>query len=152
MRSLVVIGLLVFALAGCGLFPTGASPYPARTPFPLPSGAVGLTLQTDPPAVPRPSASWGCMDALLAPVRVLREGDAVTFRLAQADQAVIGLVWPRGFSARLVAGRAEIVAPDGSVIGREGDVLANMFGGGIGEAPNTFYICSVKNVVYPPAS
>jgi hypothetical protein len=151
MRWLGVIGLLVLALTGCGLFQTGANPYPARTPFPLPSGAVSLALQTDPPAAPKPSAAWGCTDALLAPVRVVREGDAVTFRLAQADQAVIRLVWPRGFSARLIAGRAEIVAPDGSVIGREGDVLANMFGGGIGEEPNTFYICSVKNVAYPPA-
>ncbi len=71
------------------------------------------------------------------------------FRLV-SDDSVITLIWPRGFSARLVSGRAEIAAPDGMVITREGDVLANMLGGA-GDAQG-FHICSVSNRIYSPAS
>jgi hypothetical protein len=57
----------------------------------------------------------------------------------------VDLVWPRGFSAWLLDGRAEIVAPDGSVVLSEGDVFSDIIGG----VPN---ICEVNGVYYPPAS
>jgi hypothetical protein len=57
----------------------------------------------------------------------------------------IDLVWPRGFSARLVGGRAELVAPDGTVVIREGDVVSDIISG----VPN---ICAVNGVLYPPAA
>lgn len=41
----------------------------------------------------------------------------------------MSVVWPSGFSARLVNGRAELVAPDGSVLARERDVISNLAGG-----------------------
>jgi hypothetical protein len=41
----------------------------------------------------------------------------------------IVLIWPGGYSARLLEGRAELVAPDGSVLAREGDVVSNLAGG-----------------------
>jgi hypothetical protein len=58
----------------------------------------------------------------------------------------LDLVWPRGFSARSVDDRAEIVDPSGSVIGREADVLADMLGGDVSD------VCWVDGTFYPPAS
>ena len=144
---------LALGLAGCGILTTQPTPYPPRTLAPLPSGAVSLSLQTEPAAVPDPHGPWACPAALLAPVRLERADGALVFRGVAADAAVVRVTWPRGFSARLVDGRAEIVAPDGSVIGREGDVLADMLGGGSdGLQPETFHICEVNGTIYPPAS
>jgi hypothetical protein len=81
---------------------------------------------------------------MFAPVRVVRDGDAVVLDLVGGGR--FDLVWPRGFSARLQDGRAEIVTPDGSVVGREGDVLTDMLDGADG------HICEVSGVFYRPAS
>ncbi len=43
------------------------------------------------------------------------------------------VVWPHGFSARLLDDRAELVYPDGSVLARERDVISNL---AAGEADN----------------
>ncbi len=43
------------------------------------------------------------------------------------------VVWPHGFSARLLDDRAELVYPDGSVLARERDVISNL---AAGEAEN----------------
>jgi hypothetical protein len=80
---------------------------------------------------------------LLAPVEVVRDGDAVVF---ERDGERVDLVWPRGFSARALNGGAQIVAPDGRVIALEGEVLENYLGG------DASAICSVGDVIYPPAS
>ncbi len=77
-------------------------------------------------------------------VRVLRDGSAVAFEWVGGGQ--VGLVWPRGFSAWLRDGEAEIVAPDGSVIAREGDVIRERL---VGVESG---ICEVDGVLYPPAS
>ncbi len=58
----------------------------------------------------------------------------------------VGLVWPRGFSAWLRDSNAEIVAPDGSLIAREGDVIRERL---VGVESG---ICEVDGVLYPPAS
>ena len=62
-------------------------------------------------------------------------------------KSVADLVWPRGFSARLLDGRAELNRRDGSVIAREGDVLDDMGGGGMGGA---FHVCTVAGKNYGP--
>jgi len=74
---------------------------------------------------------------------MLRDGDAVAFEFLGGQS--VHVVWPRGFSARLLDGRAELVAPDGSVVARDGDVLDRLVGG-------TDAICEVNGVGYPPAS
>jgi hypothetical protein len=51
----------------------------------------------------------------------------------QGTELVLGngdVVWPRGFSARLLNGKAELVGPDGTVIAREGDHLEGQILGG----------------------
>ena len=48
-------------------------------------------------------------------------------RVDVAERASI--VWPSGFSARFLHGRADLVSPDGSVLAREGDVISNLAGG-----------------------
>ncbi len=40
----------------------------------------------------------------------------------------VSVVWPSGYSGRLLNGRAELVAPDGSVLARERDVISNLAG------------------------
>ena len=40
----------------------------------------------------------------------------------------MALVWPRGFTARLVGGRLEVVAPDGTVVGRDGEQVSDLGG------------------------
>ena len=38
------------------------------------------------------------------------------------------VIWPNGYSAWLMNGRAELVPPNGSVLAREGDVISNLSG------------------------
>jgi hypothetical protein len=104
-----------------------------------------MVLNTAAPVNSGPGPAWACPESLIAPVRILRDNNAVVFQLASGDGR-IDLVWPRGFSARLLSGRAEVVAPDGVVIGREGDVLSDMLAG----VPSD--ICEINGVFYPPAS
>lgn len=139
--GVVFAGMLIVAvLAACTV---GASAAP-RTPAALPSGATALELKTEPSATSPPSANWACALALFAPVRLVRDGEAVAF-VSSDDGTSEDLVWPRGFSARLVDGFAEVVAPDGSLIAREGDVISNLSG-------SSDHICRIGNVIYPPAS
>lgn len=65
--------------------------------------------------------------ALVPDLRVWREGDEMVF-LRASDQQHVVVVWPPGFSARLLRGRAELVLPDGGVLAREGDIVTNLAG------------------------
>ncbi len=119
-------------------------PAPPRTPAPLPSEATALTLATAAPAAVIP-VHWACPGDTVAHGQVARQGDAVVF-IGQYTGQTIDLVWPRGFSAWLLNGRAEVVAPDGTVVFHEGDDLSGKISG----IPD---ICQVDGVgFYPPAS
>jgi hypothetical protein len=98
-----------------------------REPAPLPSGATPLSLRTEPWKL-WPIGGFGCPMALISPIRVERDGTTMTFASVEGPGQV-PVVWPHGYSARLLAGRAELVAPDGSVLAAEGATISNLSGG-----------------------
>jgi hypothetical protein len=134
--------LIATNLAACMATPT-PQPAPARTPAPLPSGATALTLATAAPEAVIP-VGWTCPGNTVVHAHVVREGVAVIF-VSQDTGQTIDLVWPRGFSAWLQNGEAEVVAPDGTVVLHEGQVFTGIISG----VPD---ICEVNGVGYPPAS
>jgi hypothetical protein len=77
--------------------------------------------------------------ALLA-VKIARSGDALV-ALNASDTSRVNVIWPHGFTAVLLNGSAEILSPQGTVVGREGDVLDNLGGGP--DASGQFVICSI---------
>lgn len=141
MRSIFSSAVLVaVAMAACA-----GSAWSPRTPTPVPSDATPIRLATAPPAEPLPAGvEWACPSMLLGDVHVLRDGDEVVFE--SAFGGTVDLVWPRGFSAWVRDGNAEIVAPDGSLVAREGDVISERLTG-MEEG-----ICAVDDVLYEPAS
>ncbi len=142
MTRATVIATLIGALA---LGACAGPQWSPRTPAPLPSGTMPLLLATAPPAGPLGAGvEWGCADQLLGDVRLIRHESAVAFERVEGGR--VDLVWPRGFSAWLRDGETEIVAPDGSVIARDGDVISERL---VGVESG---ICQVDGVLYPPAS
>jgi hypothetical protein len=113
------------------------------------SGGTPLTIQAEQAPTPLPSgAVWACPQALLGPLRVARSGSELVF-ISTTTGGRANVVWPFGFSARLVNGQAQLVAPNGTVIAREGDVLGDL-GGGLGLKGDAFHICSINGTIYLP--
>lgn len=116
------------------------------TPYPLPAGAVRLALDAAP--VPEhlnvPSGTqWTCQQKSIG-VHIEYRADASP---ALTINGGAGPVWPYGVSARFYHGRAEIVLPDGTVIGRDGDSL--MLGGGLGPDGDRDWICIPGTGTFP---
>ena len=93
----------------------------------LPAGATRLHIATeDAHVVP----TFGCPTALLLPGRVATEGDDLVLVSPETNEPV-KVVWPSGWAAWRLDGRAELVTRDGVVVGREGEIIDG-FGGGTG--------------------
>ncbi len=99
-----------------------------------------LGLQT----APVQRASAGCDGGAATPVRIERDGDELVFVDVGSGQRQ-AMIWPFGFAAWQEFGRAVLYASDGTVVGREGDVLDNI--GGSGDAEG-FRVCSVGARTY----
>ena len=88
----------------------------------------------------------GCPTALLGPVRVAEASGALTLVSVETG-APIAVVWPSGFGAWRVDGRAVVADPWGSVVGRDGDVLDSLSGGMVSDG--VFSICPFGIVTQP---
>jgi hypothetical protein len=102
----------------------------------LPDGASRLNIAT---AAPHLVPNFGCPASLLVPVRVATSNDdliAVTVATGEPVQ----IIWPSGWAAWRLDGRAELVGRDGSVVAREGDVIENRFGGSAAD-DGSIHIC-----------
>ncbi len=143
---------VVLVVAGCGHLQQIAEPQGVErggwvwpTPAPLPDGATAVPLEVAPiPAVVQPGVEYGaCMTALLNPVTIHHVPDDHTrpihYRRVDGGGEV-HVRWQPGFSARL-APDLEIVAPDGTVIAREGVPVDGLGGGSAGDADETFFVC-----------
>jgi hypothetical protein len=89
---------------------------------------------------PPTGAAEVCNQALFEPLVVGRTGDRLTFAGATSGQ-VVTVIWPRSFTARFIDRKGAFVDPSGMVIGREGDTLTDLGGGG-----DT--VCSIGGHIY----
>lgn len=125
MRRILALVLVAGVAAACSLFDDEPT-------YPLPAAAIVWALPTQAGASPSV-----CPSTQLAPLRI--DWDAIHRILSVGGEKVL---WPRGFSERLLpSGRLDILAPDGSVVARDGDTVA--FGGS-----DYQHVCRVQGVEY----
>jgi ABC-type amino acid transport substrate-binding protein len=134
LRAIAIFGLLLVAILALRVAPLFTGPA-------LPAGASRLQLATA-----SPNVSLGCATAALSPVRISTSGDELVLVSVESGQTV-RVVWPAGFGAWRIDGRAVVADPWGSVVGRDGDVLDSL-GGGLG-IDDAFYICPFGIAIRP---
>src|SRR5450759_570592 len=143
---LIAVPVSISACVGAGTpLPPSASASAgvgARTAAPAPAGALPLQLETAAPETPPPSsAPLACNAARVVPVRVTVLDQRVVL-ITVAGGTKVDAIWPRGFAAWSVNGVVSINAPDGSLVGRVGDILTGLGGGE--------HICEVNGKYYIP--
>ena len=114
----VVVVLLLVAGSAWLRFGTGS-----------PGQGQALTIANDAAPTPLPSGlSYACPATLTnMSLRVERSGSQLVVVDATTGSPV-DAIWPYGFSALLVDGKAELLDSDGTVVAREGDVLTSVNG------------------------
>lgn len=127
LTGLAAIGLFVLAAVTIWALPMFTGPA-------LPPGATRLHITTE-----RPGLTFGCAAAALADVRVEASADELIV-VAVASGNPVKVVWPAGFGAWRLDGRAVLADSGGRVVGREGDVLPTL-GGGSGTDDGAFHVC-----------
>jgi hypothetical protein len=132
--AILAIAVLVVAVAAWRVAPLWTGPS-------LPEGATRLHIVTQ-----GPNLTFGCAAAALSPVRIATSQDDLIL-VAPESGDTVRVVWPSGFAAWRVDGRAVIADPWGSIVGREGDVLDSL-GGGLG-TDDAFVICPFGIVTTP---
>lgn len=98
---------------------------------------VAPTPSTAPAAIAIPTSSWKPGD----PANLARAEGVLTatadgclyLKNAHGEIVAGGLIWPAGYSARLVNDVIEVTRPDGAIVARTGQPL--VVGGGFGRAP-----------------
>lgn len=92
-----------------------------------------------------PAPVTGCDDALASGRLVANAQTGLAF--ADADGAVMPVLWPFGYSARRGLAGLELLDAGGAVVAREGDVVTA--GGGTGN-DGLFAVCAGSVKVLPP--
>ena len=135
-RSLCCAAVALLAV-GC----TAAVPPVAPTAYPLPSGALALQLPTQ---APHPSGIGCPLVGPPGPVLMNWDRQTETLGFAFTRWGTTGdtVRWPAGFSARLYLNRAELIAPDGKVVARDGDSVPGVLGA------DPLSICAVDGTLY----
>lgn len=125
MKRVLLLVLLAGPAAGC-------SWDPGEITYPLPTEAI-----TWPMPMQSPASQRACPSIELAPINV--EWDSTHRTLSLGGEKVL---FPPGFMYReLPSGHVEIVAPDGTVVARDGDMLE--LGGS-----DYSHVCRVGSVEY----
>lgn len=125
MRGLSLLLAVVISFGACSTDPEGAR-LGLRTADPQ----VGLTT---------------CPAAAATRFRIERVGSEMVFVDVGTDQQR-SLIWPFGFAAWVEFDRAVLYARDGTVVGREGEVLDKI--GGAEVEAGDFRVCSVGARTY----
>lgn len=135
LRAIAAVGLVFLILVVIRILPLFTGPA-------LPAGATRLHITTA-----APNMDMGCATAALAPVEIAVSGDDLVLVTVDSRETV-PVEWPAGFAAwRDGEGRAVLADPWGSIVGRDGDVL-NSLGGG-GDSGRGFHICPFGIVTKP---
>jgi hypothetical protein len=117
---------LRFAPAAAQNGPTGAiaSPSPSSEASATASSGPSPTGKTLPLKIHNGTVPPGhvCHAVGGEPARIERSGSELIFVSVKSGQPM-AVYWPAGYSARLVDGVGELVADDGTMVGREGDVI-----------------------------
>lgn len=120
----------LFAVVGCSAGPTatGSPPAPTSSPAATPESIALLT---------EPAPAQACMGALAQGTLVPDPRSGLGIVSPGGERTPV--MWPFGYSARLVDGVIELVDNTGTFVAREGDTVA--IGGGFG-GNGLFYACA----------